>query len=212
MVRNRYSRLLLTSEDRLCVILCVQEQSTNMTSKCQCIALTWRPRSTWWRHNAKSAKKRPWRQLRNQWSMIFLAVLCIQGIKQRLIDNILIRSLVMWFTNGFQNHWQITSLLTEESLFTETHALFYICILPLVHIIDCLRLFKESILSISNHVICWTRIRHIRSDFAPKHILKHDNIKMRKIVAPSPSLINAPRNTDHIYISLFQCDSQDIHQ
>ena len=32
VVRNRYSRLLFTSEDRLCANLRVQEQSTNMTS------------------------------------------------------------------------------------------------------------------------------------------------------------------------------------
>ena len=35
VVRNRYSRLLFTSEDRLCANLRVQEQSTNMTSQCQ---------------------------------------------------------------------------------------------------------------------------------------------------------------------------------
>ena len=35
MVRSRYSRLLFTSEDRLCANLRVQEQSTNMTSQCQ---------------------------------------------------------------------------------------------------------------------------------------------------------------------------------
>ena len=34
-VRNRYSRLLFTSEDRLCANLRVQEQSRNMASQCQ---------------------------------------------------------------------------------------------------------------------------------------------------------------------------------
>ena len=34
VMRNRYSRLLFTSEDRLCANLRVQEQSTNMTSQC----------------------------------------------------------------------------------------------------------------------------------------------------------------------------------
>ena len=34
VMRNRYSRLLFTSEDRLCANLHVQEQSTNMTSQC----------------------------------------------------------------------------------------------------------------------------------------------------------------------------------
>ena len=35
VVRNRYSRLLFTSEDRFHANLRVQEQSTNMTSQCQ---------------------------------------------------------------------------------------------------------------------------------------------------------------------------------
>ena len=34
VIRNRYSRLLFTSEDRLCANLRVQKQSTNMTSQC----------------------------------------------------------------------------------------------------------------------------------------------------------------------------------
>ena len=34
VMRNRYSRLLFTSEDRLCANLRVQEQSTNVTSQC----------------------------------------------------------------------------------------------------------------------------------------------------------------------------------
>ena len=34
VMRNRYSRLLFTSEDRLCAKLHVQKQSTNMTSQC----------------------------------------------------------------------------------------------------------------------------------------------------------------------------------
>ena len=34
VMRNRYSRLLFTSEDRICANLHVQEQSTNMTSQC----------------------------------------------------------------------------------------------------------------------------------------------------------------------------------
>ena len=34
MMRNRYSRLLFTSGDRLCANLRVREQSTNMTSQC----------------------------------------------------------------------------------------------------------------------------------------------------------------------------------
>ena len=46
VVRNRGSRLLFTNEDRLCTNLRVQEQSTNMTSQCQCLAFAWRHRST----------------------------------------------------------------------------------------------------------------------------------------------------------------------
>ena len=34
VIKNRYSWLLFTSEDRLCANLRVQEQSTNMTSQC----------------------------------------------------------------------------------------------------------------------------------------------------------------------------------
>ena len=45
VVRSRYSRLLFTSEDRLCANSRVQEQSTNMTSQCQCLAFAWRLRS-----------------------------------------------------------------------------------------------------------------------------------------------------------------------
>ena len=46
VARNRYSRLLFASEDRICANLRLQEQSTNMTSKCQCLAFGWRHRST----------------------------------------------------------------------------------------------------------------------------------------------------------------------
>ena len=42
----RYSQLLFTSEDRLCTNLRVQEQSTNMTSQCQCPTFAWRHGST----------------------------------------------------------------------------------------------------------------------------------------------------------------------
>ena len=45
VVRNRYSRLLFTSEDRLCANLHMQEQSTNMTSQCQSPTFAWRNRS-----------------------------------------------------------------------------------------------------------------------------------------------------------------------
>ena len=41
----RYSRLLFTSEDRLCANLRVQWQSTNMTSQYQFLTFAWRHRS-----------------------------------------------------------------------------------------------------------------------------------------------------------------------
>ena len=46
VTRNRYSRLLCPSEDRLCAKLRVQEQSTNMTSQCQNPTFAWRHRLT----------------------------------------------------------------------------------------------------------------------------------------------------------------------
>ena len=46
VMRYRYSRLLFTSEDRICANLRVQEQSTNMTSQYQCPTFAWRHRST----------------------------------------------------------------------------------------------------------------------------------------------------------------------
>ena len=46
VVRTRYSRLLFTSEDRICANLRVQEHSTNMTSQCQYPTFAWRHRST----------------------------------------------------------------------------------------------------------------------------------------------------------------------
>ena len=46
VMRYRYARLLFTSEDHLCANLRVQEQSTNMTSQCQCPTFAWRHRST----------------------------------------------------------------------------------------------------------------------------------------------------------------------
>ena len=42
VVRYRYSRLFFTSEYRLCANLRVQEQSTHMTSQCECPTFAWR--------------------------------------------------------------------------------------------------------------------------------------------------------------------------
>ena len=77
VVRNRYSRLLFTSEDRLCANLHVQEQSTNMTSQCQYLAFAWRHRSTVVTSQCEVRKGRPWRQLRNKRSMmVFGRLVC----------------------------------------------------------------------------------------------------------------------------------------
>ena len=45
VARDRYSRLSFTSDDRFCANLCVQQQSTNMTS-CQYPMFEWRHRPT----------------------------------------------------------------------------------------------------------------------------------------------------------------------
>ena len=45
VVRNRYSRLLFTSEGSFSVNWHVQEQSTNMTSQCKYPTFTWHQRS-----------------------------------------------------------------------------------------------------------------------------------------------------------------------
>ena len=74
---NRYSRLLFTSEDRLCANLRVQEQSTNMTSQCQYLAFAWRHRSTVVTPQCQVRKDLPWRQWRNERSMIdFSGIVC----------------------------------------------------------------------------------------------------------------------------------------
>ena len=70
VLRNRYSRLLFTSEDRLCANLRVLEQSMNITSQCQCLAFAWRHRSTVMTSQCQVRKDRPWRQWRNGRSMI----------------------------------------------------------------------------------------------------------------------------------------------
>ena len=70
VMKNRYSRLLFTSEDRLCANLRVQEQSTNMVSQCLYLAFAWRHRSNVVTSQCQFRKDRPWRQLQNERSMI----------------------------------------------------------------------------------------------------------------------------------------------
>ena len=68
---------------------------------------------------------------------LFSEKMCVKDIKLRIRNKIIhllpwttiLGSLVMRFTNDFvtrENHWQITSLVTQKSLFTVTHALFLI--------------------------------------------------------------------------------------
>ena len=59
VARSRYSRLLFTNEDRLCANSRVQEQSTNMTSQCQCLAFAWRHRSVVMTSQSLVKKNRP---------------------------------------------------------------------------------------------------------------------------------------------------------
>ena len=123
VLRNRYSRLLFTSEDRLCANLCVLEQSMNITSQCQCLAFAWRHRSTVMTSQCQVRKDRPWRQWRNRRSMI----VCSGTVCSRY--KIAWGVLPMIFTRDFvtrENHWQITPLVAKKSLFTVTHALFFI--------------------------------------------------------------------------------------
>ena len=77
VVKNRYSRLFLTSEDRPCTILRVQEQSTNIIQY-QYPTFTWRHR--WWHHYAKSEKTVPSNNGEISDQKLILAELCVQDI------------------------------------------------------------------------------------------------------------------------------------
>ena len=86
----------------------------------------------WWRHNAESEKTVFDDNCDMGDGWLFLEKLCVKDIKLR-VTNIIIHSLpwitifgslVMRFTNYF--HWQIASLVTQKSLFTVTHVLFFI--------------------------------------------------------------------------------------
>ena len=59
VVRNRYSRLLFTSEDRFCANLCMPEHSTNMMSQCQYPTFVWCHWSTVVSDITKLSQKRP---------------------------------------------------------------------------------------------------------------------------------------------------------
>ena len=90
----------------------------------------------WWRHNAKSEKKMAKSATDNS-----LAELCVPNIKHCVRNKMthlpwitMFWSLVMRCADDFslmasvtrENYWQIASLVTQKSLFTVTHALFYI--------------------------------------------------------------------------------------
>ena len=82
VMRNRYSRLLFTSEDRISANLRVREQSTNMASQCYSIS---RSRDVTypllWRHNAKSETTVLGDNCEMSYRWLFLAELCVQVIK-----------------------------------------------------------------------------------------------------------------------------------
>ena len=69
----RYSRLLFTSEDRLCANLRVQWQLTNMTSQYLFLAFAWRHRSIEVTSQCWVRKCHPWQQWRNELSMIIFS-------------------------------------------------------------------------------------------------------------------------------------------
>ena len=95
----------------------------------------------WWRHNVKSEKTflSDNGEMSDRW--LFVAEQCVQDKKLR-VRNKIIHSLPWitifghsWgdlpliFTRDFvtrENHWQITPIVTKKSLFTVTHALFFI--------------------------------------------------------------------------------------
>ena len=70
VVRNWYSLLLFTSEDRFCANLSAQEQLTNMTSQYQYLAFAWHHRSTVAMSQCYVSNDRPWQEWRNEGSII----------------------------------------------------------------------------------------------------------------------------------------------
>ena len=95
----------------------------------------------WWHHNAKSEKTvlDDNCDMSDRW--LFLEIFCVKDIKLLVRNKIIhslpwitiLGSLLMRFTNDFhswlRHSWkslQIASLVTQKSLFTVTHALFFI--------------------------------------------------------------------------------------
>ena len=107
VVRYRYSRLLFTSEDRLCANLAHNKWRHNASAS--------RSRDVtdqlWWRHNVKSEKTvaSDNGEMSDRW--LFVAERCVQDI-QRVRNEIIhslqwitiFWSLVRWFASDFANH------------------------------------------------------------------------------------------------------------
>ena len=81
VVRNRYSRLLFTSEGRFCANLRVQEQLMNMTSQCHYPCSRDVTDQRWWRHNVKSENTvfSDNGKMSDRW--LFVAKWCVHVIK-----------------------------------------------------------------------------------------------------------------------------------
>ena len=139
-MRSRYSRLLFTSEDRLCAIWRLQKQSMNMTSNASVSRLRDVTDQLWWRHNAKSKNTvLDDNCIMSDWWLL-LEKVCVKDIKLPVRNKIILSlprimifgSRVRRFANDFhyfvtrENHWQIASLVTQKPLFTVTHSLFFI--------------------------------------------------------------------------------------
>ena len=128
--KNQHSRLLFTSEDRLCKnnqrIWCHNASTTSSRDVTDQLR---------WRHNANSENFSDNGESSNRY--LFLAEMCVRDIKLRVRNMIIhllpwipiFRSLVMRFANDFHswfrhswNNW----LVIPKSLSTVSHALFYI--------------------------------------------------------------------------------------
>ena len=110
-MRYRYSWLLFASEDHLCASLRVQEQSTNMTSQRQYPTYAWRHRSIVVPSQCYVKKDPPWRQWRNQRSIIVFSGIVCPGhkiaCKKKMIHSLpwitIFGSLVKRFAHDFHS-------------------------------------------------------------------------------------------------------------
>ena len=83
------------------------------------------------------SQKRPSSATMAKWAIVCSEMVCSRhkiACKNKIIHSLpwitIFWSLVRWFSrvtkSRVKNHWQITSLVTKNSLFTVTHALFFI--------------------------------------------------------------------------------------